>query len=461
MKNKINIIVAICLILSILACKKPKAKDTNNTNNNTTDQEIRKGDFYVSPTGNDNNSGSEDMPFATIKKGVEALSDGETLIVKSGVYDEFVYVEKGGEKKSINILAETINKTQCSGFRIFKKADNVKINGFKIVETNPENSGIVVYGKSNIEISDCHISECSSGAIRIFKNAKNIIIKNNTMVHNGFFGIYMDGQNAVIENNTISRTVQFHPNCVPSEHPGADADGIVIYGSGHRIVGNTITDIGEPNDPNNVNPHSDCIQSSKISSNTVLKNSTIANNYFKVNHNSGKGIIIESKNSYCENMEIYNNIFEIKDIGICMSNGKYRNISVCNNVFKTNLEQASWGTAIFMKNVENYKFINNITIDCRNEHRKIIGGSGEISHNLAYNSDNSNFSMTPPKQENEIVGENPNFVKYTGLHGNNDYHLQSNSPAIDKGKTLEFIKFDKENTERPQGNNYDIGCYEN
>ncbi len=464
MKLKYTNLLVIFLFLVNLQCSKDEiSPEKKNDDDNNKKNEIRTGDFYVSKDGDDSNSGSKDAPFATIKKGVSALSSGQTLIVKAGKYDEFVFISKGGDNANskINILSEKIEGAECCGFRVFKQADNVKINGFKITETDKAaSSGIVVYGNSNIEISDCRIFECSNGGIRFFKNAKNPIVARNTMIHNGFFGIYMDATNALIEGNTISKIVQFHPRCNPAKHKGADADGIVIYGSGHKIIGNKITDIGNPNDKGNKNPHSDCIQSSRVKGNTVLKNSVIANNYFMVKHNSGKGIIIESYNTNCSNMLIYNNIFEIRDIGVAMSNGKYENIKICNNVFKTNLKQKSWGTAAFLKNIKNYEFSNNITIDCKNEHRKILGGSGLVSHNLAYNSDNSKFSMTPPKQADEIVGKKPNFVKYTGKHGENDYHISENSPAKDAGKTINFVKTDKDGTKRPQFNAYDIGAYE-
>lgn len=460
--NASKYIVFIIITLLFWKCDKQSTTPDSPTPPPKPSTEIRKGNYYVATDGNDKNNGTAEHPFKTIKKGVSVLLAGDTLIVKNGNYNEFINIEKGGknETSKIYILSEKILGAKCMGFRVFKNADYVTINGFKITSEKPDYSGVVVYGKTHIEISDCHIYECPVGGIRFFKNAKYPKIINNTFEHNGFFGIYLDGSNALIKNNTISKTVQYHPNCNPEEHKGADADGIVIFGVSHKIIANKIIDIGDPKDSGNKNPHSDCIQTSRITGNTVLQNAIISNNYFRVNHNSGKGIIMESYNTNCHDVLIYNNIFEIKDIGVAAYNGNYQNIKIWNNVFKTNLEQKSWGTAVYLKNIENYEFINNITIDCKREHRKIVGGSGIVAYNLAYNSDNSNFSMTPKKQDTEIVGKNPNFVKYTGKHGENDFHLQKNSPAIDKGKTISYIKTDKDETKRPQGKAYDIGAYE-
>jgi hypothetical protein len=41
-----------------------------------------------------------------------------------------------------------------------------------------------------------------------------------------------------------------------------------------------------------------------------------------------------------------------------------------------------------------------------------------------------------------------------------DFHLQSNSPAINAGQTLATVTVDFEATSRPQGFSHDIGAFE-
>ncbi len=43
---------------------------------------------------------------------------------------------------------------------------------------------------------------------------------------------------------------------------------------------------------------------------------------------------------------------------------------------------------------------------------------------------------------------------------NNDYHLKPTGPAVDAGTTLTAVTDDLEGMPRPQGNGYDLGCYE-
>ncbi len=43
-------------------------------------------DYFVSPSGDDSNPGTEDQPLATITKGLELVDNGDRLIIREGVY---------------------------------------------------------------------------------------------------------------------------------------------------------------------------------------------------------------------------------------------------------------------------------------------------------------------------------------------------------------------------------------
>ena len=76
-------------------------------------------------------------------------------------------------------------------------------------------------------------------------------------------------------------------------------------------------------------------------------------------------------------------------------------------------------------------------------------------NNLYYNNYHSN--ELPNEGSSTITGQDPNFVNTTA----GDFHLQSTSPAINKGKDLSaFFNYDYENTSRPQGAGWDMGPYE-
>src|SRR5215510_2133589 len=42
--------------------------------------------YYVSPTGSDSNSGTQDQPFRTIQRAADVVNPGNTVIVEDGVY---------------------------------------------------------------------------------------------------------------------------------------------------------------------------------------------------------------------------------------------------------------------------------------------------------------------------------------------------------------------------------------
>src|SRR5690606_13983117 len=43
--------------------------------------------YYVSPTGDDDNPGTEALPFATVQKGLQVATNGDTIFIFNGTYD--------------------------------------------------------------------------------------------------------------------------------------------------------------------------------------------------------------------------------------------------------------------------------------------------------------------------------------------------------------------------------------
>lgn len=53
-------------------------------------------EYHVSPTGNDQNSGSAEQPFRTISKAAKIAAHSDTVTVHAGIYREWVRPEQGG-----------------------------------------------------------------------------------------------------------------------------------------------------------------------------------------------------------------------------------------------------------------------------------------------------------------------------------------------------------------------------
>ncbi len=420
------------------------------------------GDYYVSPSGNDTDPGTIEKPWKTIKKASETAVAGEIVVVKQGNYNEFVTINQSGTDTDNRILffSEALHGANCLGFKI--KGNFVSIDGFNVEADVATNwTGIHVSGGSNVEILNCFVHECPIGGIRVNDGATNAHIADNKLEHNGQSGISIISSNCIIEGNEITRTVQYHPKGLEPGFTGADADGMRIFGDNHIIRNNVVKDIGSPDDSGNIDPHVDCIQTWDGNGTPVMTNTIIEGNFFSTRHPSGKGILIDAtKGNACHNLMIRNNVFEFMDMGIGAYEGEFYDIFIYNNVFKATIGASSWGTSVYLKNVANYAYLNNITVDCHPEHRKIVDGSGTIDYNMAWNSDGSKPTLSPALQTNELISIDPQFVSYTSSYGVNDYHLQKTSPAINSGITISDVTKDFDGINRPQGTSYDRGAFE-
>jgi len=437
-----------------------------NCEDNTTEisKEVRpvNGDFYVSPSGSDDNPGTKSLPWRTVEKAINGTSPGKIVVVLAGNYDEFITIEKSGnnEIERIVLFSETLHGARCWGFRI--EGDYVSIDGFEIEAFKPNYSGVEVPGNSYVEILNCYIHECPTGGIRISRGALNAKVYGNILHHNGQYGISLSGTNGLIEKNEITQTVQYHPKGMLSTQTGADADGIRLFGANHIVRGNRVLNIGDVTDKGNLNPHSDCLQTWDVGTGEpILTNTIIEQNFFSVSHYSGKGILIDAVHgNACHDLIIRNNVFEFRDIGIAATSGEFYDIFIYNNVFKAKLNDDVWGTSVALTNVTNYQVVNNITADCAPEHRKITGGNGVVDYNLSWNSDGSRLTLSPDLQTHELKATDPLFVNYSQQYGVNDYRLRSGSPAINAGFSIPDVTNDFDGAARPHGVGFDIGAFE-
>jgi hypothetical protein len=140
---------------------------------------------------------------------------------------------------------------------------------------------------------------------------------------------------------------------------------------------------------------------------------------------------------------VYNNAA----IGLAIasySTGPIDNVTFSSNTVYNNGLVDNWGGGIVIEDTTatNVKIVNNIAYQ------------NKARGNLVTDNGNNSTLYT------NLVGINPIFVNAS----NQDFHLQSSSPAIDNGSspnsTLFVPAFDFDNVPRPQGAGYDIGAYE-
>ncbi|MDR6721605.1 hypothetical protein J2W91_000053 [Paenibacillus amylolyticus] len=63
--------------------------------------------YYVSPTGSDSNPGTENEPFKSIMRAQSAVSSGDTVYIRGGVYDEFDIARTGSNYYYVHDISKS------------------------------------------------------------------------------------------------------------------------------------------------------------------------------------------------------------------------------------------------------------------------------------------------------------------------------------------------------------------
>ena len=151
MRNKLAILTLLILFIVSISCV--SAEDSNSVS-------VLSGsnsDVYVSPTGNDNNVGDVNNPFATINKAID--SNVSNIHLSEG---KFIGTGNNGltiENKSITIIGAgadktiiDLNKTQ---FMDIKSTSSVVLTNLTIINGYTKYGG-AIYNNGNLTIQNCN-----------------------------------------------------------------------------------------------------------------------------------------------------------------------------------------------------------------------------------------------------------------------------------------------------------------
>ncbi len=294
----------------------------------------------------------KNYPIKSVKKGIEASKDGDTLMVHEGWYKEgnlvidkkIVFIGKNfpildGEKK-YEVLSI--------------KSDSVVVQGFKIIKcayaTITDPCGIKVY------------------------NSKYVVIQNNILDDN-FFGIYLQNcQNCTIKNNVLK-----------------------AYGKEEQQLGNGIH-CWKSNDiliiANKIDGHRDGIYFEFVFDSVIWRNISTNNVRY------GLHFMFSHSNTYVSN------IFKNNGAGVSVMYTK--NVKMFNNTFEENWGDGAYG--LLLKDISdsyifNNKFISNTSAIY------IEGSSRNVIEKNQFISNGWGMKIQANCVDNEIV--NNNFLKNT------------------------------------------------
>ncbi|MFH0878529.1 MAG: Ig-like domain-containing protein, partial [Lentisphaerota bacterium] len=231
--------------------------------------------YYISPDGNDSADGRKATPWKTIQHGIDQIRAGDTLIVLSGTYNEFVtittlcsgfadcytvikadgevWIKDSGPSPSgssngrglVTMAGETaylygrVCRVKFSGFKLFTSRKNCVMNAIKtsdiVIENNLLQADPAVnrHDVSGLILSDCQSAVvmgnvCSGLRSYGYEGADNRGYNPSTL------GIQLDSSCSYC---TI-RANRVFDNAGNLYTPGVA--GISIEGSYHQVVGNVL-----------------------------------------------------------------------------------------------------------------------------------------------------------------------------------------------------------------------------
>jgi hypothetical protein len=395
--------------------------------------------FFVAPTGNDESSGTATAPWRSLQHAAEIVGPGDRVTVRAGSYAGFHLETSGTVGAPIEFIAEpgvVVNQPNSirpqHGINL-ENASHVILDGFTV--TGMERAGVRSVGVDGDTF------------------ASHVTIRNVRSYDNGFWGILTGYvHDLVIENNETSGSAIEH--------------GIYVSNSGDRPIIRNNKSWG--NDKNGIHINGDIdqggdgiISDALVSGNIIFDNGT----------HGGSAINMDGvQNSRIDNNLIYNN--HASGISLYQINGggpSTGNIVVNNTVHQAG--DGRWALNIRDGSTGNTA-LNNIFIT---EH--LYRGSVSVdSDSLA--GFVSDYNVLTPRFTTDGGDSVLDFDEWKSLTGNEthslvanaaqlflgagsgDYHLLSNSPAVDKGTSVQAPHADFEGHLRPAGAAFDIGADE-
>jgi hypothetical protein len=418
--------------------------------------------FVDALNGNDFNPGTSSAPWKTIQKAADTISAGSVAHVRAGTYNERVIVTRSGSHGAF-VTFEAQGNVVMQGFTIY--ADYVRVIGFEITNSNivsPHGTGVAALGRfneiRNNRIHDLLLGEgiwLMAGANRPAGLTGNNTVEGNRIVRARVAGILAEDTNDLITDNDISHTIQNPPGAPP--RPGADADGIRFFGSGHTFRRNYIHDI-TLKDVGNTNPHIDAFQTWGPCSNMLLEENMIWQM-----ESPDQGVTIEGLIQPVGNITIRNNVFMTSGTGyapavLAGGAGLVTNVSIVNNTMVALNGPSDYAFWLF-SNLSGGVVENNAIYDYGTSSTHYIridpGASGlDIGFNSISKSNGQAPAGSPYPGDLWMV--DPEFVNFA----RRNFHLKSTSPLIHAGTPLSIVPIDFDGRSRPRGVLYDIGAFQ-
>ncbi|MBN1233338.1 MAG: right-handed parallel beta-helix repeat-containing protein [Candidatus Coatesbacteria bacterium] len=391
--------------------------------------------YYVSTNGDDDNNGrSRDEAFRTLQHAADIVVASDSVLTLNGDYAGF-YLEKNGTEQrpivfrgfSDNARITTRNPVTPDGINV-ENSSWVIIENFKVIGMPRNGIRVAVsshvtirsnYCDNNyergiftgfadyalIEYNECLNSQDEHG-IYFSNSADHPIIRCNISHHNNGCGIHMNGDVSQGGDGVISDAI---------------VEGNIIYENGNG-------------------------GGSGINCDGVI-NSHIFNNLLYMNHASGISLYQIDASQGSHHVKIFNNTIIQPD------NGRW-----CININTSSTNDTVYNNILI--NLHSYR--GSITID-ESSRSGFFSDYNLVVDRMSYDGDNVidlSRWQSYGYDRHSYIAENMNNIFMDWQ--NRNFHYRENSQPVEKGTDAVsyIVKNDLDGVKRPQGQYYDIGCYE-
>ncbi|WP_298225033.1 right-handed parallel beta-helix repeat-containing protein [Flavobacterium sp.] len=413
--------------------------------------------YYVSPTGNDNNNGlSSSTPFQTLDYAASLTIPGDTVFLMNGIHtsslpnnnilniynsgteaSRITYTNFPGETPILKMFGNNWGGIALQG------ADYITVEGITIIGNN-DNISLEYAQSQQLNTSNPSTSGNGIGIVPEYNNDANKphhnIVRNCTVSKCGGGGIYTyNADYTTIENNTVSECGWYSPydNSGISMYQNWNSD--TFTGIKNYIVGNTcyrnenyipFFAVGSITDGNGI-----IIDDGRNTQNGSTLGIYTAQTYIANNlifDNGGRGI-------HC---------YESDNV-IIVNNTCYKN---CQSPFTREGELTAFDAS-------NITYLNNIAAP-DTDIPPIFAYAATTSNTTSqYNLFTANETLASPIGTTNSVG-NAGFMLASSNPVIADFHLQATSDALNSGTLSNAPLLDKDGIVRLSNGTIDMGCYE-